>query len=104
MTTLYQVDVDRVPADPVAFAKALRVIGGTSLRDATDIHAYLVRAGGGTVVAGVELTVAEHIARELVAVGASAAVIESSVRSPSRLSPVVATKHAWKRFRSIAVV
>ena len=104
MTTLYQVDVDRVPADPVAFAKALRVIGGTSLQDAAAIHAYLLRAGGGTVVAGIEMTIAEHIARELVAAGALATVVESSVRSPSRCSPIVATKLGWKRFRSIAVV
>ena len=104
MATLYQVDVDRIPADAIEFAKALRVVGKMSLRDATAIHAYLAGAGGGTVVAGVELTVAEHIARELAAAGAAAVVVETSVRSPSRCSPVVATKYAWDRFRSIEVV
>ncbi len=103
MTAFYQVDVERVPPDATEFARALRVIGKMSLREAVEIQAYLVGAGGGTVVAGVELTVAEHIARELVAVGATASVAESSVRSPSRCNPVVAKKFAWARFRSIEV-
>lgn len=104
MNKLYQVEVARVPADGVEIVKALRLVGRMSLREASDVHAYLVEAQGGTVVAGVELTVAEHIARELVTAGAAAVVVESSVRSPSRCNPVVAKKFSWTRLRSIEVV
>ena len=104
MNKLYQVDVAGLPAGGAEIVKALRLVGRMSLREASDLHAYLVESPGGTVVAGVELTVAEHIARELVAAGAAAVVAESSVRSPSRCDPAVATKFAWSRLRSIEVV
>ena len=104
MNKLYQVDVGRVPADGVEIVKALRLVGQMSLRQASDVHACLVESRGGTVVAGIELTVAEHIARELVTAGADAVVAESSVRSPSRCDPAVAVKFTWTRLRSIDVV
>lgn len=104
MNKLYQVDVASVPADGAEIVKALRLVGRMSLREARDVHAYLVESGGGTVVAGVALTVAEHIARELVTVGAAAVVAESSVRSPSRCDPAAAAKLTWTRLRAIDVV
>lgn len=104
MNKLYQVDVARVPADGAEIIKALRLVGRMSLREASDVHVHLVRSRGGTVVAGVELTVAEHIARELAAAGADAVVAESSVRSPSRCDPAVVEKLTWTRLRSIEVV
>jgi hypothetical protein len=98
---LYQVDVDRVPSNPIGFVKALRVIGKMSLADASAVHAHLVRCGGGTVVAGVEQAIAEHIERELVAAGAAASVVETSVRSPSSCNPLVATMFAWSALRRL---
>ena len=98
---LYQVDVDRIPSDAVGFVKALRVIGRMSLADASEVHAHLAGCGGGTVVAGVELAIAEHIERELVRAGAGASIAESSVRSPSSCNPPAARMFVWNKFRRL---
>jgi hypothetical protein len=99
--TLYQVDIHEVPPDPAAFARALRVVGRMSLADARTVEALLRREGGGTVIAGVELPVAEHVARELGRAGARTTIAESSVRSPSSCHPEAARVFAWNRYRSL---
>lgn len=101
MSKLYQVDVDRVPVVAVEFVKALRLVGRMSLREASDVHAHLVASGGGTVIAGVERAVAEHVARELGRAGAVATVAESSVRSPASCNPAAAIVFSWRRFRQL---
>lgn len=101
MSKLYQVDVDRVPTDAVELAKALRVVAKMSLADADAVQAHLAGSGGGTVVAGIALEVAEHIAKELGAAGAMVTVAESSVRSPCRADPAADSKFAWGRLRQL---
>ncbi len=98
---LYQVDIEEVPADPIEFVKALRVVGKMSLADASEVQKLLIGSGGGTVVAGVELGVAQHIAQVLAGAGARTSVVESSVRSPSSCNPAAATRFVWNKFRSL---
>jgi hypothetical protein len=98
---LYQVDIHALPSDAAEFARALRVVGKMSLADASSVEALLRRTGGGTVVAGVELPVAEHVARELGKAGARIVIAESSVRSPASCNPAAAGMFVWSKFRSL---
>ena len=101
MEKLYQVDVDRAPSDAVELARALRVVARMSLSDAAVVETHLTRWGGGTVVAGIPLDVAEHIARELGAVGAKVTIAETSVRSPCRADPAASTRFVWGKLRKL---
>ncbi|HKE19395.1 MAG TPA: hypothetical protein VKB80_31175 [Kofleriaceae bacterium] len=98
---LYQVDIDEMPADTTPLIRALRVVGKMSLEDARGVQTYLTRAGGGTVVAGVDLAVAQHIAGELGRAGARALVVESSVRSATSCNPEAAKMFVWGAFRTL---
>ena len=101
MSKLYQVDVDRAPTDAMEFVRALRVVAKMSLSDAAVVQTHLARWGGGTVVAGIPLDVAEHIAGELGAVGAKVTIAETSVRSPCRADPAAAARFVWGRLRQL---
>ena len=99
------IDVDALPSRlhdrATELARALRVVARMSLSDAAVVETHLARWGGGTVVAGIPLEVAEHIAGELAAVGAKVTIAETSVRSPCRADPAASTRFVWGRLRQL---
>jgi hypothetical protein len=101
MITLYQVDITQIPADMIGMTKALRVIGKMPLRKAWDVAQWLAGSGGGTVAAGLELSVAESIVRELERANVAASINESSVKSPVSADPAAATAFEWGSFRRL---
>ncbi len=99
MTEYYQVDVGDVPRENEKFVRAIRVIGKTSLKSAQEIADFLRDRRGGTIVAGIPLDVAEHIAQELVRVGAVTSIVPTSVKSPLSCNPRATYKFSWNKFR-----
>lgn len=95
MVTLYQVDITHIPADEIGVTKALRVIGKMPLRKAQGVAQWLAESGGGTVAAGLELSVAESIVRELQRANVAASINETSVKSPVSADPAAATAFKW---------
>lgn len=100
----FQVEVERLPAERVAFVKALRTVGGISLKRASDIAIHLGRFRNGTLVAGVDQPTAEHIAATLSASGATVVVRESTVSSPTMCCPEAAHRYKWGRTRTLVKV
>ena len=101
MITLYQVDITQIPKDMIGMTKALRVIGRMPLRKARDVAQWLAGSGGGTVAAGLELSVAESIVRELERANVVASINESSVKSPVSADPAAATAFEWGSLRRL---
>ncbi len=97
----YQVDVTSISKDRTPFIKALRTVGGISLKRASEIAIHLDRFRNSTLVAGVEKRTAEHIAKSLDASGAVAVVRESSVVTPMMLSPEANHRYEWSKLRTI---
>ncbi len=74
------------------------------LKQASDLAIHLERFRNSIVVAGVEPSIAEHIARVLRESGAEVAVEECSSSTPMLCFPEVNTKHEWGIFRTIKAV
>lgn len=94
----YQVQVQGVPDNEVPFVKAMRVVGEVSLADAVRIHAHARNSGGTVLVAGIERTVADHIAAVFTAAGIAVSVHPSTVASPMICRPqanVAYRRSAW---------
>ncbi|MEO8911220.1 MAG: hypothetical protein ABI408_13485 [Gemmatimonadaceae bacterium] len=100
----YQVDVTSPSNDRAPFIKALRTVGGISLKRVIEIATHLDRFRNSTLVAGVEKRTAEHIAKALNASGAVAVVRESTVSTPMILSPEADHRYEWSKLRTIKQV
>ncbi|MGH8124781.1 MAG: ribosomal protein L7/L12 [Rhodanobacteraceae bacterium] len=92
---LYQVDLDGPFQDKTSVVKALRTIGGLSLKKANDIFLYMHASKHVTVIAGVTNDVAEEIARNLRASGLGTTVAVSSVASPMLVDKSVEQVFVW---------
>ncbi|HMH67259.1 MAG TPA: hypothetical protein VK519_04995 [Pinirhizobacter sp.] len=101
MPALYQVDVKDVPADHAVLTKALRVIGKMPLQRSAEIATFLQANGGGTVAAGIERSVADHIVGELGKASLKATVSETSVSTPMTCSPEAAESFRWTSTRQL---
>ena len=97
----YEVNVESPGEDQAAFLKALRTVGGISLKHAADIHAYLVRFKNSTLVSGIDKSVAEHVARTLATSGAKAIVRESTADTPMMCYPEANARFQWGSFRTM---
>jgi ribosomal protein L7/L12 len=97
----YQVNVKAPAEDRTAFIKALRTVGGISLKRAADLSVHLDRRRNSTLVAGLGKTAADHIAETLVASGASVTVLESQVNTPMMCCPEADHRFRWGRLRSL---
>lgn len=95
----FQVDVSKLPSARTTAIKALRVAGKTTLAGADRLHQWLAQQGTGTVLAGVERDVADHVARALRAAGMVAEVSASSVRTPLVFGPLAHRRFRWQGLR-----
>jgi hypothetical protein len=95
----FQVDVSKLPVARVGAIKALRVAGKTTLATADRLHQWLAQRGAGTVLAGVEREVADHVAGVLRASGLAAEVSASSVRTPLVFAPLGHRRFRWQGLR-----
>lgn len=93
----YQVDVTGCPSDNVRVVRALRTIGGLSLKTANDIYVYLQNHKTTTVVAGVGKDVADAIARNLKEAGVTSTVSICSVVSPMLLNSIAGHIFSWEK-------
>ena len=100
----FQVDVKGPSEDRVAFVKALRTVGGISLKRATEIAVHLDRFRNSTLVAGVEQGTAEHIAKALGASGAVVVVRESTVGTPMMCCPEAAQRYDWGSLHRLRIL
>lgn len=96
-----QVRIKRVPEDRPRLARALRLVGRMSLRQAQDLAIHLARFQNSIVVAGVDSSVAEHVANVLQGSGAEVDVEECSIDTPMLCSPEVNARYQWGAFRTI---
>ena len=97
----FQVDVERPSEDRAAFVKALRTVGGISLKRAAGIAVHVDRSHNITLVAGVEQRTAEHIAKTLGASGAVAVVRDSAVTTPMMYCAEADQRNKWGGIRTI---
>jgi ribosomal protein L7/L12 len=97
----YQVCVRALSEDRAAFVRALRTVGGISLKRALELSVYLDRFRNTTLVAGVEKATAEHVAETLIASGAAVGILESSVNTPMMCCPEAEYRFKWGRLRSL---
>jgi hypothetical protein len=93
--TKYQVNVASVGPNHVPLVRAIRMIGRSSLKDASAIAKHLRSAGQCTLIVGVDRLVADHAVELLRGVGAVADITESSVVSPMLLQPAVSQINRW---------
>jgi ribosomal protein S13 len=92
----------KAPADDrVAFIKALRTVGGISLKRANEIAAHLDRFRNSTLVAGITQRTAEHIAKALDSTGAAVVVRESAVTTPMMCVPEADQRYKWSGLRTL---
>ena len=95
----FQVDVSKLPPARAGAIKALRVAGKATLASAERLHQWLAQRGTGTVLAGVERDVADHVARALRAAGLAAEVSASSVHTPLVFGPLAHRRFRWQGLR-----
>lgn len=100
----YQVDISRNEMESVKVIKALRIIGGMSLKKATEVFAYISMHKTATVAAGLSKPVAERIVEQLVAQRITAQIGASSVSSPMLLETRVEKLFEWTRMKSLRVI
>ena len=96
-----QVCVNTIPADRTKFIKALRLAGRIELKQALDLTLHLERYRHSILVAGVDLSVAEHLAEALRETGAAVDVQTSSIQTPMLCVPRVNARYVWGAFRSM---
>jgi hypothetical protein len=87
-----------------AFVRALRTAGSISLKQATDLAVYFERFRRSVLVAGVDLSVAEHLAGCLRDTGAEVELQPSSMSTPMLCAPEVNAKYGWGALRQIRKV
>lgn len=97
-----QIRVDRLPGDRRAFVKALRLIGRTGLKQASELAIHLERYRHSVLVTGIDRGTAEHIAALLRDAGAGVTVEASSLDTPMLCTPDVNRKYRWGAFRVIS--
>jgi hypothetical protein len=97
----YQVTLNKPSADKSTFIKALRLAGRMNLAQATALALHLDRFRNSTLIAGVDKSVADHIASALTESGAKATVSAGTIDTPMICWPDAAKKYAWGSFRSI---
>ena len=95
----FQVDVSKLPSARAGAIKALRVAGKTTLASADRLHQWLAQRGAGTVLAGVDRDVADHVASALRAAGLAAEVSASSVLTPLVYGPLAHRRFRWQGLR-----
>lgn len=95
----YQIDLDGPFQDRTSVVKALRTIGGLSLKKANDIFLYMHASKHVTVVAGISSDVAEEIACNFRAIGLRPTVSISSVASPMLVDRSVGRVFIWGKSR-----
>jgi hypothetical protein len=92
------------PKDQTAFVRALRTAGSISLKQATGLAVYFERFRRSVLVAGVDLSVAEHLAGCLRDAGAEVELQPSSMSTPMLCAPEVNAKYGWGALRRIKQV
>ncbi len=97
----YQINIENIPSDEVAFIKAVRVIGNMNLKTALSLYKYFSVEKRGTIAAGIELALATYMADSLRKSGFDVTVEESTVRSPLLCMPGVNVKYEWGEFRNV---
>jgi ribosomal protein L7/L12 len=97
----YQVIVGSLPTDRTKFVEALRRTTPLTLKQALDVANHLERFRNSTLVAGVDLEVADHIASALRETGAEVVLAESSVTTPMLCNPEGNTNYRWGMLRVI---
>ncbi len=83
----YQVTLIDPPGDQVAFLAAFRTIGKIALADAVKVYAEAMNARATVLVAGIDLTVADHIAATFAGHGMAVSVEPSALASPMVCRP-----------------
>jgi ribosomal protein L7/L12 len=99
--TKFQVDIAGSPQNRTAFVRALRTVGGISLKRATELAVHLERFRNSTLVAGIDQAAAEHIAQTLTHSGAAASVAKSPIDTPMMCCPQAAQMLKWGRLRTM---
>jgi hypothetical protein len=97
----HQICVNRVPADRANFIKTLCLAERLELKQALDLTVHLERYGHSILVAGIDLPVAEHLAKALRETGAAVDVQVSSIQTPMLCVPQVNARYVWGAFRDI---
>jgi hypothetical protein len=97
----YQIIVCSLPTDRTKFVEALRRTTPLTLKQALDVANHLERFRHSTLVAGIDLQVADHIASALREAGAEVVLDESSVTTPMLCNPEGNTHYRWGMFRVI---
>jgi ribosomal protein L7/L12 len=97
----YQVNVKAPAEDRTAFVKALRTVAGISLKRAAELSVHFERYRNSTLVAGLGKASAEHIAKTLIASGASVTVLESPLDTPMMCCPETDHRFKWGRLRTL---
>jgi len=97
----HQVCVNTIPANRTKFIKALRLAGRIELKQALDLTLHLERYRHSILVAGVDLSVADHLAEALRETGAAVDVQTSSIQTPMLCVPRVNARYVWGAFRSM---
>lgn len=83
----FQVQVEGMPADEVAFVKAMRVVGDVSLADAVRVFAHARYHDGTVLVAGIQRAIADHVVEIFRAAGIADGIHPSTVASPMICRP-----------------
>lgn len=100
----YQVALNGFPGSEVAFVSAMRVVGKISLADASRVFRKASNAKRTVLVAGIDLSVAEHIAAVFTAAGIPVTVHPSSVTSPMICRPQAEVAYRITAARMVVAV
>ena len=92
----YSVVVSHFPKKTnVKQIRAMRLIGGMSLRDVVSVASYCEGMNSVNLVSGIENDVAEVICETLRKAGCDAAVVESDIRVPMVINPKATSLYKW---------
>jgi len=92
----FQIEVVNPSTNRAKFVRALRLVGNIGLRHAVSIADSCSNSQGLVLVAGIESSTAEHLAKVLRESGAEVVVSESAVMQPMMCSPDANKKYLWK--------
>jgi hypothetical protein len=92
----YSVAVSKFPKKTsVKQIRAMRLIGGMSLRDVVSVARYCEGMNSVNLVSGIENDVAAVICESLRKAGCDAAVVESDVKVPMVINPKATSLYKW---------
>jgi hypothetical protein len=101
----YQIRLRTSVAREVALVRSLRLIGNLKLKQAHELATHVKRFSNSVVVAGIDESVASHLAAALRDAGAEVIVEPCSLSTPMVCTPTANAKFSWRGwgpFRLIA--